>query len=513
MTQSARFGAGAARWAAIAGAAALLLALFPLATSADAAHPVGEIRRLSGPERLETAAAISRDAFPQGAETAIITRADLFPDALAGSHVAGARNAPILLTPSDRLAETTTAALNQLGAKDLILLGGTAAISTAVENQLRARPNARVQRVPGLNRYDTARLIAELVGGPIGTIPGPEGQPLRTAILAAGENFPDALASGPLSFGGRHPILLTSRNVLNNETRRALANPALDIQQVVIPGGFAAVSQEVENVVRGLGIHVVRLRGAERTDTARQVADLTIRVLGWTLNDHGAQPHRNQVNLATGRNFPDALALAPRAGVNESVILLTNGLNDLGNPTRDFINGNCADIRTIVIAGGTAAVGQPAAEEASRLARCIATSVTAMPMADTNALGETHTVTATALKARGGPAADATIRFEVYREAGSQPPAGTRFYREGEGAQTRFFLFVDEEIRVADDEGQAGLSYTNASAPPTEDRIVICAPPEQPADAPSCVAVDGTLPQVDYGRVVARKAWTQPAGG
>jgi putative cell wall-binding protein len=516
MSRTRTIDARAVRWVAVLAAALLLLALAPLANPAHAAHGVGEILRLRGAERLETAAVISNNAFPDGAQTVVVARADLFPDALAGSHLAGARNAPILLTPGNRIPETTTAALNQLGATNILIVGGTAAVSTAAENELRARPGANVQRVAGLNRYDTARRIAETVGGPIGTAPGPDGQPLRTAILAFGENWPDALASGPLAYDGRHPILLTNRDLINNETLQALTNPALAIQQVIIPGGFAVVSQAVENQVRGLGIQVVRLRGAERTDTARQLVDLTIRLRGWHLSDADG---RNQVNLATGRNFPDALALAPRAARAQSGILLTNTLTDLGGPTRDFLSRNCAELRTVVVAGGTAAVSEQAANQAASLIRCAdfvpAGNLTASPATAVNAPGTAHEVSAVGVNANGQPAAGAVYRFEVYREVPAQPPTGTRFLLEGEGAQTRFFTFVAEETVTADAAGTGAFSYTNGTVADADDRVVVCAPPksspgepgDQQAPFARCVGDDGTIPERPWAATVVEKLW------
>src|SRR5207245_1551435 len=93
------------------------------------------------------------------------------------------------------------------------LLGGTAAIGTAVETQLKGtassapgNPKLVVSRIAGINRFDTARKLAEQVGG--GNVGSQLGK--LTAIVTRGDNFPDALAGGPHGGTDKAPILLTT---------------------------------------------------------------------------------------------------------------------------------------------------------------------------------------------------------------------------------------------------------------------------------------------------------------
>jgi predicted outer membrane repeat protein len=96
----------------------------------------GPVSRLAGPDRLATATAISAATFPGGASTAYVATGGVFPDALAGGAVAGAIPAPVLLV-SGSLPDGVRAELVRLGVHRIVILGGTAAVSTAVENQLR----------------------------------------------------------------------------------------------------------------------------------------------------------------------------------------------------------------------------------------------------------------------------------------------------------------------------------------------------------------------------------------
>lgn len=62
----------------------------------------GRSIRLAGTDRVHTAGELSR-TFP-AADTVLIARADDYPDALAGGPLAGAVDAPVLLTPHSGLA-------------------------------------------------------------------------------------------------------------------------------------------------------------------------------------------------------------------------------------------------------------------------------------------------------------------------------------------------------------------------------------------------------------------------
>jgi hypothetical protein len=94
-----------------------------------------KVTRLQGPNRYETAAAVSRYTFPNGAPIVVVASGTNFPDALVAAPF-GVRG-PILLTERDRLPIATANEIKRLGAKEIIIVGGTAAVSQAVENDLK----------------------------------------------------------------------------------------------------------------------------------------------------------------------------------------------------------------------------------------------------------------------------------------------------------------------------------------------------------------------------------------
>jgi putative cell wall-binding protein len=102
--------------------------------------------RVSGANRYATAVEVSKLVFlGPTAETdgSIVHRVYIavgtnFPDAVAGGGVAGLRFAPVLLVEANSIAQVVTDEVTRLNPRQIVILGGTAAVSTAVEVALEA---------------------------------------------------------------------------------------------------------------------------------------------------------------------------------------------------------------------------------------------------------------------------------------------------------------------------------------------------------------------------------------
>jgi len=360
-----------------AGAAALaaLTATVGLATVAGTATaaPGFVFTRLAGADRYETARITAESKF-NNTDTVLLATGENFADALAGNYLAGNLGAPILLTPTAGLVAATRTGLTNLRARNVIILGGTAAVSAAVEAELRTITSSAVggglltvNRIAGGDRYETARLIATAPGTAIGAVGGN-----RTAFVTTGDNFADALAAGPGSFANKIPIIITETAALNANARQALDD--LNVQRAVILGGTAAVSAATETAVQGADqnppvvpaatITTTRLQGGDRTETARAIADYEVVTLGFT---------RNHVNLARGDFYPDALVGGTHGGREVTPILLTASPTVLSNTpdtgARRYILDNAATLTSGDIFGGTEAVSAAVQTEATTVAQ------------------------------------------------------------------------------------------------------------------------------------------------
>lgn len=255
--------------------------------------PPSPSNRIAGLDRIETAIAIAKAAFPTGADTVILARADDFPDALAGAPLAYKYHAPILLTDTQALREDLYATIKFLAPRQIMLLGGEGAISGDIATQLGSL--AWVERFGGSDRYATAAAIARAVGT--------SGQ----AAIVNGENFPDAISIAGIAARQGMPILLTMGDSLNSETGQWLRQYAVTGTTVV--GGEGVLSPALLDQLP----NPRRLSGLDRYGTAAAVLQ-------------AYQPGGQTVYAATGEDFPDALTggvLA--AGQGTDIILVPPG--------------------------------------------------------------------------------------------------------------------------------------------------------------------------------------------
>ncbi|MDO8881206.1 MAG: cell wall-binding repeat-containing protein [Coriobacteriia bacterium] len=303
-------------------------------TAAEAEAPLPPVLSVAGDTRFETAVEASTLAYPSGAGTVVIATGRNWPDALGGSALAGALDAPILLTEPGSLPPAVAAEITRLKATHAVILGGTSAVATAVEDALKTK--LTVERIKGTDRYDTANQVAARVKSEMG------GAFDGTAFLATGGNFPDALAAAPLAAHNKWPLYLSHPTTgVSAATRAAMSG----VTKVKILGGTAAISQAVQDSLAG-SFSVSRIAGATRYDTAAQVAQYGVTSAGhmW-----------NRVGIATGENYPDALAGGVLQGKAGSVMLLTPTASLCTEAGYKLLN-NRGDISTVTFFGGTGAV-------------------------------------------------------------------------------------------------------------------------------------------------------------
>lgn len=315
----------------------------------DHLTPGFQLPRLEGADRFATAAAIAKSTFGK-ATTAYLARGDAFADALAANYPSGASAAPTLLANTSSVPQVTLDTLKALGVTTIHLLGGTSALDGNVAGALQVAGYS-VDRVAGADRYGTAASIAQAAGpGGVGT----DAQGRKTAVLSSGAAFPDALAAGGIVFGKHFPQLLTDPTTLSGPTATALSN--LGIQHVLLTGGTSAVSQGVEDAVRGMGIAVDRVAGGTRYDTAVALSDLAIDFYGFT---------PTTADFATGGNFPDALTGGAHAGSKGAPLLLV--------PPRNPGATVCGYLQRRAVTSGTIFGGRAAVDSGARygLQECI----------------------------------------------------------------------------------------------------------------------------------------------
>lgn len=253
------------------------------------------VDRIAGDHRYATAALLS-EAF-ETAEVVYVATGELFPDALAAAAVAGAQDVPVLLTRGDLVPASTRAALERLQPSRIVVLGGEETIQPGVFEVLDDLAADGATRLAGDHRYHTAAMVAEHFE------PG-----VPVVYLATGTAFPDALAGGARAGAQDGPVLLSRPDRVPASTLAALER--LQPERIVLLGDEQALDAGVAEVIAGFAPVVERVFGDDRYGTAAALsAELPTGL--------------PVVYLATGQNFPDALAGSAVAASQRVPVLLS----------------------------------------------------------------------------------------------------------------------------------------------------------------------------------------------
>ncbi|GAB6153112.1 cell wall-binding repeat-containing protein [Desulfosporosinus burensis] len=296
----------------------------PLLVQAAPTESVTE--RIFGNTLYDTAVEISKQGW-DNAPIVVLATGRNFPDALTGTVLAPKVKGPLLLTESDRLNPVVSAELIRLGTQEVYLLGGTAALNEGIEQSLKDQ-GILPKRLFGWDQYGTAAAIAR-VADPSS----------KQAFLVNGERFPDALSISSYAAAKGIPILLTRSDVLPPETAEILGE--LGISQVTLIGGKAVIKDTIEDQLSKLPNPVkvaARYAGYDQYETNTVV-----------LNQLPFDT--SSVYVATGENFPDALAGAALAGKSNAPILLLPS-QQLGNSTTAYLNQKRTSGSDFMIFGG-----------------------------------------------------------------------------------------------------------------------------------------------------------------
>ncbi|MEZ0106564.1 hypothetical protein ABH920_000545 [Catenulispora sp. EB89] len=184
-------------------------------------------------------------------------------------------------------------------------------------------PRGVVLRLAGADRVGTAVAAADAAYNPgrAGT------SQARVAVISRADAFADALPGNALAAEKHGPLLLTGTAALDPAVAHELKAILAPGSTVYVLGGPQALSPQVEAGIRALGLTPKRLAGADRFGTATAIAG-------------AVSPHPHTVLVATGENYPDALAAGAAAAgdPNGGVVLLSDD-RTLSTATRTYLAG------------------------------------------------------------------------------------------------------------------------------------------------------------------------------
>lgn len=267
---------------------------------------VTKIEYLTGKDRYDTAVKISQDVFTS-ANNIILVNASSLPDALSVTPYAKVKNAPILLTQSNKLNDQTRKEIERLKAKNLYIIGGENSVSKDVKNDLESRGYS-VERISGEDRYATSLKVAKELDK-ISNIS-------EISVVNGEKGLADAVSIGAISAQNGMPIILTNQN--DNMVNIIELVKTENINKTYVVGGDRWFPNDIANKLPS----VERISGIDRNMTNLKVInrfykDSTLNNLYVSKNGIG-----NQDNLI------DALSVGVVASKNQSpVMLVGNSLN------------------------------------------------------------------------------------------------------------------------------------------------------------------------------------------
>ena len=211
---------------------------------------------------------------------------------------------------------------------------------TEEEDQPSEKPQPTEEnRISGKNRISTAIEVSKKYY-----------EKANTVIIARSDEYPDSLTASPLAKKLNAPILLTSKNELEEPVKAELRR--LNATNIIIVGGVNSISTKVEKSLRQYDKDIERIAGHSRYETSAAIAERLLKL-----------SKKQTAIIASGENFADALTAGAYAAKQEYPILLvqkTTVDTQITKVLNKYINKT-------IIAGGLNSVSEKVKKNIGRL--------------------------------------------------------------------------------------------------------------------------------------------------
>ncbi|MBY1551667.1 cell wall-binding repeat-containing protein [Clostridioides difficile] len=281
---------------------------------------------LTGSGRWETAIKISQAGWTKS-ESAVLVNDNSIADALSATPFAKAKDAPILLTQSNKLDSRTKAELKRLGVKNVYLIGGSIALNSEIEKQLNAE-NINFERISGNSRYDTSLKLAEKLDR--------EKSISKIVVVNGEKGLADAVSVGAIAAQENMPIILS-----DSENGTEVADNFIDSKDIAksyVIGGTYSISNSVERSLP----NATRIAGSSRSETNAKIIEEFYK------DTHIKNIYVTKDGTKNKNDLIDSLAVGVLAAKNSSPILLAG--NKLDTTQKNVLNTKIID--SVIQVGG-----------------------------------------------------------------------------------------------------------------------------------------------------------------
>lgn len=255
------------------------------------------VSRIQGADRFAVAVAVAEKEFPGATQAPVVYVATglNYPDALSAGPAAVKEGGPLLLVTKEAVPSAVAEKIARLKPQRIVIVGGPNSVSAAVQTQLESLvPGVDVQRRSGADRYEAGRAV---VAGAFDSA--------THAYSATGSTFPDALSAGGAAGSEGVPVVLVNGGATGVDTATLDLFRSLETSSITVVGGVNSVKPAVASGLGTVPAAVNRIDGADRFQASINV-------------NRSAFPTATTAYLATGYNFPDALAGGVLAGMTDA---------------------------------------------------------------------------------------------------------------------------------------------------------------------------------------------------
>lgn len=289
--------------------------------------------RLSGTNRYETSANISKSGWKDGSDYVVIANGAVFADALCSVPLAKKYNAPVILTESNKLSDAAKAELERLKVKHVVIVGGNAVVTDEVANTISSSLNVKpeIKRIWGKDRFETSAKVAQELGNS------------ESVFITYGYNYADALSISSIAGIKGMPILLTDKDALSDSVNKFMSEGKTSNAYII--GLQGVIGSNVESYINKIAAHPsVRLGGNDRYETNVAV-----------LKQFDSDIKYDNIFLAagdgpTGDEFADALSGSALAAQKGAPLLLT--YKTLPKAIENYVKDKVKSTTTNIALGG-----------------------------------------------------------------------------------------------------------------------------------------------------------------
>ena len=225
----------------VGGTAVLAL---PIENQVGRLAPQATIERLQGADRIETAALAAHRVLEgvRGSTVVIANGWSLSDVGTAASAVASGSADAVLYSAADGLGAPTSEVLRAVRPSRVLLVGGTAALSTSVDSELAsALSTASVERIGGSDRTDTAAMFAGAAFN----------RGASVAVVANGWSLTDVGIAASLAAARTDAaVLYTQRDGLGDAASEAIAGRTLS--EIILVGDTASLPAPIADEIAQL---------------------------------------------------------------------------------------------------------------------------------------------------------------------------------------------------------------------------------------------------------------------